>query len=57
MLRLAIAFFAIALLAATFGFGLIAGLSFVVAQALCAVFLILAVIFLIVGSFKTSSEL
>lgn len=55
MLRMAIAFFAIALLAALFGFGLIADFSFTAAQILCFVFLALAIISLIGGSLKTKT--
>jgi uncharacterized membrane protein YtjA (UPF0391 family) len=52
---MAIAFFAIALLAAVFGFGLVADFSFTAAKVLCFVFLVLAVISLIGGSLRTKT--
>jgi len=50
MLRLALAFLVIALIAALFGFGGVASMSFEAARILFFIFLILAVIFFI-GNF------
>lgn len=52
MLRLAIAFFIIALIAALFGFGGIASASAGIAQILFFIFLVLFVLALIVGLFR-----
>jgi uncharacterized membrane protein YtjA (UPF0391 family) len=52
MLRLAIAFFVIALLAALFGFGGIASASAGIAQILFFIFLVLFVLALVVGLFR-----
>jgi len=49
MLRLAIVFLVIALIAALFGFGLVAGYAFDAAKILFVIFVILAVISLIFG--------
>ena len=49
MLRLAVLFFVIALIAAVLGFGGVAGISMEVARILLVVFLILAVLSLLVG--------
>jgi len=54
MLRLAIAFLVIALLAALFGFGLVADMSFGAARILFFVFLVLAVLSLISNAFRGS---
>jgi len=45
MLRLAVLFLVIALIAALFGFGLVASLSFEAARLLFFIFLVLAVLF------------
>ncbi|MFW5661884.1 MAG: DUF1328 domain-containing protein [Oceanicaulis sp.] len=55
MLRLAIAFFVIALIAALFGFGGIASASAGIAQILFFIFLVLFVLALIVGLFRGRS--
>jgi uncharacterized membrane protein YtjA (UPF0391 family) len=52
MLRLALAFLVIALLAALFGFGLVANFSYGAAQILFFVFLVLAVLSFLGGSFR-----
>ena len=52
MLRLAIAFLVVALLAALFGFNLIAGLSYDAAKILFFVFLVLAVLSVIAGAVR-----
>jgi uncharacterized membrane protein YtjA (UPF0391 family) len=52
MLRAALAFLVIALIAALFGFGIIAGTSIEIAKILFFVFLVLAVISLIGGAFR-----
>lgn len=52
MLRLAIAFFIIALIAALFGFGGIASASAGIAQILFFIFLVLFVLALVVGLFR-----
>jgi len=49
MLRYAISFFLIALVAAFFGFGLVAGIAFDAAKIIFFVFLVLAVISLFTG--------
>jgi uncharacterized membrane protein YtjA (UPF0391 family) len=49
MLRLALLFLIIALIAAFFGFGMVASLSFEAAQLLFVVFLVLAVLALLAG--------
>ena len=49
MFRLALVFVLIALLAAVFGFGLVADASSTAARVLCAAFLVLAVVCLIRG--------
>jgi uncharacterized membrane protein YtjA (UPF0391 family) len=52
MLGLALTFLLIALLAGLFGFGLVAGMSFKIAQVLFFVFLVLFIISLISGSIR-----
>jgi uncharacterized membrane protein YtjA (UPF0391 family) len=54
MLRLAILFLVIALVAALFGFDLIAGMSFDAARILFFVFLVLAAIFLLSNALRGS---
>lgn len=49
MIRLAILFLVIALIAAFFGFGLVASFSFEAAQLLFVMFLVLAVLSLLAG--------
>jgi uncharacterized membrane protein YtjA (UPF0391 family) len=49
MLRLALAFILIALLAAVFGFGLVAGAAFATARVIFGIFLVLAVLSLLFG--------
>jgi len=53
MLRLAIVFLVVALIAALLGFGLVAGLAFDAAKILFFIFLILAVLSFIGGAFRT----
>jgi uncharacterized membrane protein YtjA (UPF0391 family) len=53
MLRLALVFLVIALIAALFGFGLVADYSFVAAKILFFVFLVLAVLSLLGGAFRS----
>ena len=53
MLRLALLFFVVALLAALFGFGLIAEMSFDVAKILFFVFLVLAVLAVVGAAFRS----
>ncbi len=55
MLRLAIAFLVIALIAALFSFGLIAELSFAAAKILFFVFLVLAILSFLGGSYRWRS--
>jgi uncharacterized membrane protein YtjA (UPF0391 family) len=55
MLRLAIVFLIVALVAALFGFGLIADFSFDAAKLLFFVFLVLAVISFIADAFRGST--
>jgi uncharacterized membrane protein YtjA (UPF0391 family) len=52
MLRLALAFLVIALIAAVFGFNLIAGYSWEIGKLLFIVFLVLAVISFAAGAFR-----
>jgi uncharacterized membrane protein YtjA (UPF0391 family) len=52
MLRLALAFLVIALIAAVFGFGLVAGLAYDAAKILFVVFLVLAVVSLVAGGLR-----
>jgi uncharacterized membrane protein YtjA (UPF0391 family) len=52
MLRLAVVFLVIALIAGLFGFNLVAGLSWDAARILFFVFLVLAVISLIAGAIR-----
>jgi uncharacterized membrane protein YtjA (UPF0391 family) len=52
MLRLAIVFLVIALLAALFGFGLVANLSYDAAKILFFIFLILALVSFITGAMR-----
>ena len=54
MLRLAIMMLVLALLAALFGFGLVADMSFTAARILFFVFIVLAVISFLGGSFRRS---
>ena len=49
MLKLALTFFLVGLVAALLGFTTIAGASFAVAKVLAAVFLILCLVFLVLG--------
>jgi uncharacterized membrane protein YtjA (UPF0391 family) len=53
MLRLALVFAVIALLAGLFGFGLVANLSYDVAKILFFVFIVLAVLSFLGGSFRS----
>ena len=53
MLRLAIMFVVVALIAALFGFGLIADMSFDVAKILFFVFIVLAVLSFLGGMLRT----
>ena len=53
MLRLAILFVVVALIAALFGFGLIADMSFDVARILFFVFVVLAVLSFLGGMFRS----
>ena len=52
MLRLALVFLVVALIAAVFGFGLVADLSFDIAKLLFIVFLVLAVISFAAGALR-----
>jgi len=52
MLRLALVFLVVALVAAVFGFGLVADLSFDIAKLLFVVFLVLAVISFAAGALR-----
>jgi uncharacterized membrane protein YtjA (UPF0391 family) len=52
MLRLAIVFLVVALLAALFGFGLVADMSYSAAKVLFFVFIVLAVLAFIGGAFR-----
>jgi uncharacterized membrane protein YtjA (UPF0391 family) len=52
MLRLAILFLVIALIAALFGFGLVADMSYSAAKIVFFVFLVLAVLSFLGGSFR-----
>jgi uncharacterized membrane protein YtjA (UPF0391 family) len=52
MLRMAVAFLVIALIAAFMGFGLVADFSFDAAKLLFVVFLVLAVISFLAGAFR-----
>lgn len=53
MLRLALVFFVVALLAAFFGFGLVANMSYDIARILFFVFVVLAVLSLLGGFLRT----
>jgi uncharacterized membrane protein YtjA (UPF0391 family) len=53
MLRLALIFVIIALLAAVFGFGLVASMSYDVAKVLFFVFVVLAILSFIGGAFRS----
>jgi uncharacterized membrane protein YtjA (UPF0391 family) len=53
MLRMALLFVVIALIAALFGFGLIASMSFDIAKILFFVFLVLAVLSILAGAFRS----
>ncbi|MCE9531568.1 MAG: DUF1328 domain-containing protein [Planctomycetes bacterium] len=55
MLRVAIGFFVVALIAAFFGFAGVASLSFEAAKILFVVFLILAVLFFLGNMFRGST--
>lgn len=57
MLRLALAFLVIGLIAAIFGFGNIEGFSFEAAKLLFVVFLVLAVLSFLFGSFRGKGRL
>jgi len=52
MLRLALVFLAIALIASLFGFGLVVDTSLVIAKVLFFVFLVLAVLSFLGGAFR-----
>ncbi len=52
MLRLAVAFLVIALIAALLGFGVVADYSFDIAKLLFVVFLVLAIISFAAGAFR-----
>jgi uncharacterized membrane protein YtjA (UPF0391 family) len=52
MLRLAVVFLVVALIAALFGFGMVADLSFGAAKILFFVFLVLAVLAFLGGAFR-----
>lgn len=53
MLQLALLFLVIALVSGLFGFGLVAGVSFVAAKILFVVFLVLAVLAVLGGAVRT----
>ena len=53
MLRLALLFFVVALIAAMFGFGLVAEMSFDIAKILFFVFLVLAVLAVVGSAFRS----
>ena len=53
MLRLALLFLVIALIAALLGFGLVAGMSFEAARLLFGVFIVLAILSFIGGMFRS----
>ncbi len=55
MLRLALLFFVLSLIAAFFGFGGVAVLSFEAAKIFFIVFVVLAVLFVLGGAFRSSS--
>jgi uncharacterized membrane protein YtjA (UPF0391 family) len=55
MLRLALLFLVISLLAALFGFGMVASMSFAAARLLFFVFIVLAIIFLVAGMWRGST--
>jgi uncharacterized membrane protein YtjA (UPF0391 family) len=55
MLRLALLFLVIALVAGFFGFGLVANLSFEAARLLFFVFVVLAAIFILANIFRGST--
>jgi uncharacterized membrane protein YtjA (UPF0391 family) len=55
MLRLAIMFLVIALVAALFSFGLVAGIAYSAAKILFFIFLVLAVLSFLGGSFRAPS--
>jgi uncharacterized membrane protein YtjA (UPF0391 family) len=52
MLRLAVLFFIIALIAGLFGFGLVAGVAYDAARIFFFVFLVLAILSLLFGAFR-----
>lgn len=52
MLRLALLFLVIALIAAVFSFGLIADMSYVVARVMFVIFLVLAILAFLGGAFR-----
>jgi len=52
MLRLAVLFLVVALIAALFGFGFVAGMAWEGAKILFFIFLVLAVLSLIFGAFR-----
>ncbi len=52
MLRLALLFLVVAIIAALFGFGLIADMSFVAAKIFFFIFIVLAVLFFLGGLFR-----
>jgi uncharacterized membrane protein YtjA (UPF0391 family) len=55
MLRLALVFLVVALLAALFGFGLVADMSYGAAKIMFFVFIVLAVLSFLGGSFRRPS--
>jgi len=57
MLRMALAFLVVGLIAALFGFNIIEGYSFEAARLLFIVFLVLAVISFLAGSFRGDRRL
>jgi uncharacterized membrane protein YtjA (UPF0391 family) len=57
MLRLALAFLVVALVAALFGFGLVADFAYGAAQILFVVFLILAVLAFVMGYVKNPRDI
>jgi uncharacterized membrane protein YtjA (UPF0391 family) len=56
MLRLALVFLIIALLAGLFGFNLIEGMSYLAAKIFFFLFIVLAIVFLLGGAFRGSRD-
>jgi uncharacterized membrane protein YtjA (UPF0391 family) len=54
MLRLALVFLVVALIAGLFGFGFVAAMSYDIAKVLFFVFIVLAVLSLLGGAFRSS---